>query len=57
MNIRKDQLIKILFGGFLGALGSVVMELANQQAMNETISEEVQKQLAEYNAEGEVEEV
>lgn len=49
MNLRKDQLFKMAVGAVLGAIGSFVMELVNCQTMNETIQEEVHKQLeAEY---------
>lgn len=44
-NIGTNQLIKIVIGGVVGAIGSVIMELANQQTMQETIKEEVAKQL------------
>lgn len=58
MNLRKDQLYKMIFGAMLGAIGSFVMEVTNCQSMNETIKEEVHKQLEfEFEKEESEEEV
>lgn len=51
MKFKKSEIGKILLGAILGAIGSVIMELANRNDMYETIQEEVSKQLAETNQE------
>ncbi len=51
MKLKKSEIGRILIGAFLGALGSIVMELSNRNDMYETIQEEVSKQLAETNQE------
>lgn len=51
MIFKKNEIGKILIGAFLGALGTIVMELSNRNDMYETIKEEVSKQLAETNKE------
>lgn len=51
MTLKTREIGKILIGAFLGALGTIVMELSNRNDMYETIQKEVSKQLAENNQE------
>lgn len=45
MKIKKSEIGKILLGAILGAIGSVIMELANRNDMYETVQEAVQEKM------------
>ena len=55
MKFKKSEIGKILLGAILGAIGSVIMELANRndmyEAVQEAVQEEVVKQLDMINQE------
>lgn len=60
LNIKKNEVMRIIVGGVFMAMGSIVMELMDKADLNATIQEEVNKQLIELNAheeENETEEV
>lgn len=45
MKFKKSEIGKILLGAILGAIGSVIMELANRNDMYETVQEAVQEEV------------
>ena len=45
MKFKKSEIGKILLGAILGAIGSVIMELANRNDMYETVQEVVQEEV------------